>query len=419
MAHGEPHTAGSHASVIRSIPAGVGHGTAETLSLGIDATNLRRGGGRTHLLELLTHANPPAHGFASVVVWGAQSTLALLPQRDWLQLRNPPAHERGLFWRSLWQRFELPRQARAEGCHLLFVPGGSHGGGFQPTVTMSQNLLPFQAREMLRYGFRLTTLRLLLLRWTQSNSFKRAEGVIFLTGHAAREVQRVTERLRGRTHVIPHGLNQRFLHPPKSQRAISHYSPDQPYRLLYVSIVDHYKHQWRLVEAVACLRQKTGWPLVLDLAGPAYPPALARLKKAIATWDPHGTWVIYHGPVLYTELHQLYQRADLGLFASSCENMPIILLETMAAGLPVAASKLPPMSDLLGDAGLTFDPAKAADIEATLNRLIADPELRAALAEKSYSSAQQYSWEACANQTFAFLAGTYLQWADRQQPCVG
>jgi glycosyltransferase involved in cell wall biosynthesis len=99
--------------------------------------------------------------------------------------------------------------------------------------------------------------------------------------------------------------------------------------------------------------------------------------------------------------------------------MPIILLETMAAGLPVAASRLPPMSDLLGEAGLTFDPTNAVDIAATLNRLIADPELRAALAERSYSAAQQYSWEACANQTFAFLAGTYRQWADRQQPCVG
>jgi glycosyltransferase involved in cell wall biosynthesis len=405
--------------MIRSISAGLGHGQAETLHLGIDATNLRYGGGRTHLLELLTHANPSAHGFATVVVWGARSTLAMLPRYAWLQLRNPPAQERGLLRRSLWQRFELPRQARAEGCHLLFVPGGSYGGRFQPTVTMSQNLLPFQARELLRYGFSLTTLRLLLLRWTQSSSFKSAEGVIFLTGHAAREVQRVTGRLRGRTQVIPHGLNQRFLHPPKPQRAISHYSPAQPYRLLYVSIVDHYKHQWHLVEAVGCLRQKTGWPLVLDLVGPAYSPALARLKTAIAAWDPPGEWVRYHGPVPYPQLHKLYHQADLGLFVSSCENMPNILLETMAAGLPVAASSLPPMSELLGDAGLTFDPTNAADIAATLNRLIADPELRAALAEKSYSAAQQYSWEACANQTFAFLAGVYRQWADRQQPCVG
>jgi glycosyltransferase involved in cell wall biosynthesis len=284
---------------------------------------------------------------------------------------------------------------------------------------MSQNLLPFQARELLRYGFSLTTLRLLLLRWTQSNSFKSAEGVIFLTGHAACEVQRVTGPLCGCTRVIPHGLNQRFLHPPKPQRAISHYSPAQPYRLLYVSIVDHYKHQWHLVEAVGCLRHKTGWPLVLDLVGPANPLALARLKISIAAWDPHSAWVRYHGPIPYSELHQLYQLADLGLFASSCENMPIILLETMAAGLPVAASRLPPMSDLLGEAGLTFDPTNAVDIAATLNRLIADPELRAALAERSYSAAQQYSWEACANQTFAFLAGTYRQWADRQQPCVG
>ena len=286
------------------------------------------------------------------------------------------------------------------------------------TVSMSQNMLPFQARELQRYGFSPTTLRLLVLRWTQSNSFKTADGVIFLTHHAAREVQRVTGRLHGQTQAIPHGLNRRFHHLPKPQRAISHYSSAQPYRLLYVSIIDHYKHQWQLVEAVGCLRQTTGWPVVLDLVGPAYPPALSRLKNALAAWDPEGEWVNYHGAVPYTELHQLYQRADLGLFASSCENMPNILLETMAAGLPVAASNRAPMPELLGDAGLFFDPESPAEIVAALDRLIGDPGLRSALAKKGSSAAQQYSWEACADQTFAFLADVYRHWADQQQPCV-
>jgi len=412
-------SAAASTSMIRHTSAGPLDERGKHLCLGIDATNLRRGGGRTHLLELLTHANPLSHGIGKVVVWGAQSTLALLPPRDWLVLRNPPQQELGLVHRSYWQLFELPRQARLDRCDILFVPGATHGGGFHPTVAMSQNFLPFQRREFLQYGFSLTTLRLLLLRWVQSRSFKAAEGVIFLTGHAEREVQHVTGRLRGRTQVIPHGLNPRFLHPSKRQRPISSYSTVHPYRLLYVSIVDHYKHQSEIVEAVCCLRRKSGWPLVLDLVGPAYPPALARLKNAISVWDPHGEWVCYHGPIPYTELHKMYQRADLGLFASSCENMPIILLETMAAGLPVAASNLPPMSELLGDAGLSFDPMNPDDISATLNRLIADPELRAALAEKSYYVAQQYSWEGCANQTFTFLADVHRQWAHMKQPCVG
>jgi glycosyltransferase involved in cell wall biosynthesis len=384
------------------------------LILGIDATNLRAGGGRTHLLELLGHAASQTHGVDKVVVWGARSTLALLEERTWLVKRNPPAQEGRLLRRSLWQRFELARQARAEGCHLLFVPGGSYGGDFHPTVTMSQNMLPFEWQELRRYGFSITTLKLLALRWTQSNSFKTADGVIFLTGYAAREVQRVSGLLHGQTQIIPHGLNRRFYQPPKPQRAIRDHTTAEPYRLLYVSIVNQYKHQWHVVEAVGALRRKTGWPLTLDLVGPAYPAALSRLQKAMAKWDSHGEWVKYHGAVQYVELHKLYGRANLGVFASSCENMPNILLETMAAGLPVASSNRGPMPEILGDAGVYFDPENPDDIAATLERLIGNPELRATLAEKSHAAAQQYSWEACADQTFTFIADVYRQWAEKQ-----
>ena len=374
------------------------------LTVGIDATNLRRGGGRTHLLELLAHANPAQHGITKVVVWGARSTLRLLPERDWLLLINPDAQERGLMQRSLWQMCELPRQARVQRCHILFAPGGSHGGGFHPVVTMSQNLLPFQFGESLRYGFTFNTLRLLLLRWSQSNSFKNADGVIFLTDHASRHVQQTTGCLPGRTRVISHGVNLRFFQPPKPQHPISAYSDTQPFRLLYVSIVDLYKHQWHLVEALGRLRQKTGWPLALDLLGSFYSPALSRLRDTMRTWDPHGEWVYYHGEVPYNQLNSFYQRSDMGLFASSCENLPCIQLETMAAGLPVATSNLPPMSDILGHLGYCFDPENPSDIESVLLRLISEPGLRTSLAKECYSVAQQYSWTACADKTFSFLA---------------
>lgn len=405
---------------LNSCGGGNGQGASSSagLILGIDATNLRDGGGRTHLLELLYYANPRDHGFRKIVVWGARSTLALLRERDWLVKRNPHALEGGLTRRSLWQRFELARQARAEGCHLLFAPGGSHASHFHPVVTMSRNMLPFEWSELRRYGFSLTAVRLSLLRWTQVNAFKTADGVIFMTGYAAREVQRATGPLRGQIQIIPHGLNRRFDHPPKLQRAIGEYTSAEPYRLLYVSIVNQYKHQWQLVKAVASLRQKTGWPLVLDLVGPAYRPALSQLKKAMAECDPLSEWVSYHGAVPYTELHNIYGRADLGVFASSCENMPNILLETMAAGLPLAASNRGPMPEILGDAGEYFDPENPANILAALERLICDPSLRAALAEKSHVAAQRYSWETCADQTFAFLASVHGQWAERQDSCA-
>lgn len=244
---------------------------------------------------------------------------------------------------------------------------------------------------------------MLLLRWTQSRTFRRADGVIFLTQAAMESVLRVTGPLAGESPVIPHGLNPRFHILPKAQRPIEAYSAEHPYRVIYISIIDQYKHQWQVVEALAVLRRE-GWPLTLDLVGPAYAPALARLRAAITRCDPQGVWVHYHGAVAYTRLHELYAQADLGVFASTCENMPNILLETMGAGLPVACSDRGPMREVLGSAGVYFDPERPSDIAGALRELIASPELRTAKANAGYIAALGFDWGRCADETFGFLA---------------
>jgi glycosyltransferase involved in cell wall biosynthesis len=226
--------------------------------------------------------------------------------------------------------------------------------------------------------------------------------VIFLTEYARRGVLRVTGPLSAATTIIPHGLNSRFQMAPKAQLPISEYNPAKPYRVLYVSIIDQYKHQWQVVEAVAALRQE-GIPVSLDLVGPAYPMALARLQETLARVDPEGSWVRYHGAIPFEALHQHYANADAGLFASSCENMPNILLETMASGLPVACSNRGPMPEVLGDSGVYFDPEQPRDIARALRELIDLPQLRAQLAQASQKRARQFSWQRCAGETFAFL----------------
>ena len=121
-------------------------------TIGIDATNLRSGGGVTHLLELLRAAQPSEHGVGHIVIWGGKSTLKALEAQPWLSKRNPSALDKGILQRTLWQRYRLSEAARDEGCDVLFVPGGSHAGNFHPVVTMSQNLQPFEMHKLLRYG---------------------------------------------------------------------------------------------------------------------------------------------------------------------------------------------------------------------------------------------------------------------------
>ena len=151
------------------------------MRLCIDASNIRSGGGITHLVEILRHADPPAHGFDQVFVWASRATLAALEERPWLVKRTEPVLEQHYLRRGLWQRNRLGDLARRDACDVLFVPGGSFATDFRPVVTMSRNSLPFDYRELFRYGLSSTTLRMLLLRWSQSRSFRLADGLIFLT----------------------------------------------------------------------------------------------------------------------------------------------------------------------------------------------------------------------------------------------
>lgn len=370
--------------------------------LGIDASNLRQGGGVTHLVEILRVVNPRVHGFDSVIVWGGEATLAKIENHDWLRKVHEPILDRSLLYRIFWQRFTLKRVALNAGCNLLFIPGGSDASGFKPIVTMSRNMLPFEWRELRRYGWALSTLKLLLLRWIQSRSLRRADGVIFLTKYARDAILAAIGNLRGKNVTIPHGINPRFLMRPRPQLRPEEYSDARPCRVLYVSHISLYKHQWHVAEAVGELRAE-GVKISLDLVGP---PAegTRRLNETLSRVDPHGAFIKYCGAVQYEKLDEIYSRADIGVFASSCENMPNILMEGMAAGLPMACSRMGPMPEILGDSGVYFDPEDSSSISDALRKLIGSADLRSRLAIAGFARARVFTWQICAIETFRFLA---------------
>jgi len=373
------------------------------IRIGIDAANIRHGGGRTHLIELLQAADPIRDGFLEVYVWGSEETLSKLPKYHWLKKEFTSALGGSLFRRILWQKFFLGKALRDLNCDVLFVPGGSFSTNFHSIVSMSQNILPFEWRELWRYGISLLTLKLILLRFTQTFSFRKAHGVIFLTDYARRGVLKVTGPLNGVNRIIPHGLNPRFLISDDDFLKRTFPANGKPIRLVYVSMIDQYKHQWHVVEAVAKVRKVSGFELQLDLIGPSYTPALKRLNSVIAKLDPYGKWVHYHGAIDYQQLHSIYGESNIGIWASSCETFGLILLEMMGAGLPILCSDRGPMPEILGDAGLYFDPEKPENLSSTLLKLLASEERITSLALNSYQKAKVFSWDRCAEDTFGFL----------------
>jgi glycosyltransferase involved in cell wall biosynthesis len=377
----------------------------DPIRIGIDASNIRTGGGITHLLELL-HAID-ALGIESlqikqVYVWASEPTLQALPNKSWLAKINPSVLNGPLWRRIAWQIFSLSKAVKHANCDVLLVPGGSYIGSFHPVVTMSQNLFPFEWSAIEPNGWSLRSLKFILLRWVQSYSFAHSEGVIFLTQYAQEAVLKVTGPLKALRAVIAHGLNSRFAYQAKPQLAIDQYDAAHPYRLLYVSIIDTHKHQDQVILAVDQLRRK-GLPVSLTLVGPKEPKAFAQMQRVIQTLTPPTAWLQYLGPIPYQTLEQEYQQADLGIFASSCETFGMIVLEKMSVGLPIACSQLSAMPEILRDGGVYFDPHSPESIAKAIEAYLLSPSLREQKRAIAQQLAKTYSWQACAEQTVAFL----------------
>jgi glycosyltransferase involved in cell wall biosynthesis len=370
--------------------------------VGVDGSNLRDGGGINHIVQLLSEADPEQYGISQVVLWGGRDMLARLPTRRWLKAVHQPLLDAALPFRAHWRSRTLRRLAALQ-CDLLFCPGGGYVGPFRPFVTMVRNSLPFTPVERRRYGFSWMHFRLLLLRHTQARSLAKSAGVIYLNDYARDLVRQTVAPKNGRTTVIPHGVDDRYRREPLPQRPIGEYSNARPFRILYVSKVDVYKHQWHVAAAVAQLRL-AGLPVSLDLIGPAYGPALARLRETMRQVDPDGAIIRYLGPVGQTDLPAHYHGANAFVFASTCENMPNILLEAMAAGLPIACLRRRPMSEILGDAAAYFDDERPETMAASLDRFLRDDDARQRHAAQAYRLACDYSWARCASETLSFLA---------------
>ena len=88
--------------------------------LGIDLSNIRAGGGITHIFEVLRHARPVDFGFKRVIAWGSANTLSSLYDQEWLEKAHLPILDRSLPWRIYWQQFVMPKLLKQNQCDLFF-----------------------------------------------------------------------------------------------------------------------------------------------------------------------------------------------------------------------------------------------------------------------------------------------------------
>lgn len=91
------------------------------------------------------------------------------------------------------------------------------------------------------------------------------------------------------------------------------------------------------------------------------------------------------------DVPQLLAAADVFVLPSASEGLPVSVLEAMAAGLPVVASRVGGVPEQVsdGETGLLVEPGNPKELAAALHRLTADPSLRRRLGAAGHARAEQ------------------------------
>jgi len=152
-----------------------------------------------------------------------------------------------------------------------------------------------------------------------------------------------------------------------------------------------------LIEASARLTR----PFRLVLVGGDEPAGMTERLQARAHALGIADRVVFAGAVYGTRKYEYLRTADIFILPSHVEALPMSLLEAMAYGLPVVASRVGAIPAVVSTEknGLLIEPRDRAGVAAALDRLLADPALRARLGSAAAKLAyERYSVDRAAGE---------------------
>jgi len=303
--------------------------------------------------------------------------------------------------RAIWEKVCLARLARRLEADVLFCPGGIIGSRVPAgckTVTMFENMIPFDPAQRRKYPLGYMRVRNWLLERAVRQSMKKADQVICHSEFAEKVIESNAPGLSTKLVVIPHGIGRRFRSGPALR---PEWLPAERY-ILYVSTIDVYKAQVEVVRGYALLKQCRPSVEKLIFVGPERAHYAQKVRNEILRLRLQQD-VLLTGPIPHDQLPSLYQNALINIFASECESCPNILLEAMASGRPLLVSNRPPMPEFAGDAAIYFDPSNPQDLAEKLRHIIDDPVRLAELATKARERSQLYDWAKIARTTWTIF----------------
>jgi len=372
---------------------------SDYLKIGIDASRSISGGAIEHLRGILLNTSYKVKKIKRVYIWAPSSTLIKLPNHTWLEKISTDSLKKYILKSFFWQAFILPKICKKLDISLLFNTSASSLCSFKPSLTLLQNILPFENQIILKYKFyQKSFYRNLILRFVFIRCLKNTNHVIFLSKYSKKVASNFI-KIKNYS-IIAHGVDKSFYKVNYKQIIKKkHHSINA----LYISNALIYKNQWNVIAAIAEIRKRYKINIKLKIVGGGSGLALKKMNLSKFKHDKNNKFINLYGYSTKNQIKKYYQNSNIFIFASSCESFGITLLEAMSTGIPIVCSNKSSLPEIIKNNTIYFNPENIKEITAAIMKILTNNLLRNKISKGAKKRSKYYTWEKSSKLTWQIL----------------
>jgi glycosyltransferase involved in cell wall biosynthesis len=295
-----------------------------------------------------------------------------------------------------WTLVGLPRAAARAGVSLIHAPAYTAPFWSRAPVVLTIHDVSYELYPEW-YPYRRDWMRRAFYR----RSAHAAAQIMTVSEFSASEIVKAYGIPRQRIAVVPLGVEAHSFGP--ADRATACQLPTEvvaPF-LLHVGDLHERRNLGVIVEAMFEARRHFGSAPALSLVLAGVDRGVGDALCALAEEQGARDAVVRLGPVGEPLLRSLYHCATALVYPSLYEGFGLPLLEAMASGTPVIASRAAAIPEVVADAGMLVEPEDTAAWADAIVKVVNDEHLREQLRTRGLARASTFTWERTARATLA------------------